>query len=55
MEKDTSKSRRKFLKNIGATGLAAAVTPLTSMAYREKAEERIMHYERKIAANDKIR
>jgi len=52
---DNLKSRRNFLRQIGATTLAAAASPLTSFAAREKAEERILHYERKISANDKIR
>ncbi len=55
MQNNNSTSRRKFLERIGATTLAAAATPLTSFAARERAEERIMHYERKISANDKIR
>jgi len=55
MQKDSSSSRRKFLQQIGATTLAAAASSLSSLAAREKAEERIMHYERKISSNDKVR
>lgn len=55
MSNDSSKSRRRFLQQIGATTLAAAASPLASLAAREKAEERILQYERKITANDKIR
>ena len=55
MQKDNSTSRKKFLQQIGAATLAAAASPLSSLAAREKAEERIMHYERKISPNDKIR
>ena len=55
MQNDHSKSRRKFLHQIGATSLAVAASPLSSLAAREKAEERILHYEKKITANDKIR
>lgn len=55
MQNDTSKSRRKFLQQIGATTLAVAASPLSSLAAREKAEERILQYERKLSANDKIR
>ena len=55
MQKDSSSSRRKFLRQIGATTLAAAASPLSSLAARERAEERIMHYERKISSNDKVR
>jgi predicted dehydrogenase len=55
MHNENSNSRRKFLQKIGATTLAMAASPLASLAAREKAEERILHYERKISANDKIR
>jgi len=33
----------------------AAAAPLSSLAAKEKAEERILHYEKKISAGDKIR
>lgn len=55
MEKHNKNSRRQFLERIGAVGLVAASSPLSSLAAREKAEERIMHYERPDSANDKIR
>ncbi|MBI1780353.1 MAG: Gfo/Idh/MocA family oxidoreductase [Sphingobacteriales bacterium] len=55
MSKDNSTSRRKFLQQIGATTLITAASPLSSLASKEKVEERILHYERKIASNDKIR
>ncbi|RTL60705.1 MAG: Gfo/Idh/MocA family oxidoreductase [Sphingobacteriales bacterium] len=55
MKNDHSTSRRKFLQQIGATTLITAASPLSSLAAKEKAEERILHYERKIASNDKIR
>lgn len=55
MKKDTYSSRRKFLQQIGATGLAIGAAPLTSLAAKGKAEERILTYERKISANDKVR
>lgn len=55
MSKQTGSSRRKFLQQIGATGMLAAVAPLSSLAAKEKAEERTLFYERKIAAVDKIR
>ncbi|REA64235.1 gfo/Idh/MocA family oxidoreductase [Dyadobacter luteus] len=55
MEKHNKNSRRQFLERIGAVGLVAASSPLSSLAAREKAEERIMHYERPGSANDKIR
>jgi hypothetical protein len=48
-------SRRRFLQQIGATSLATAASPFASFATQAKAEERILHYERNISANDKIR
>jgi predicted dehydrogenase len=55
MKKDSSSSRRKFLQQIGAATLVTAASPLSSLSAREKAEERIMTYDRKISSNDKIR
>jgi len=55
MSNSTNASRRKFLQQIGATSLMAAAAPLSSLAAKEKAEERILHYEKKISAGDKIR
>src|SRR5215510_12199077 len=55
MQKDNPSSRRRFLRKIAATSMATAASPLTSLAARGKAEERILHYEKPISANDKIR
>lgn len=55
MKKDTSSSRRKFLQQIGATGLAMGAVPLSSLAAKGKAEERILTYERTFTQNDKVR
>jgi predicted dehydrogenase len=55
MKNDNLKSRRKFLQKIGATSLIAASTPFSSMAAQEKTEERILHYEKKVGPNDKVR
>jgi predicted dehydrogenase len=55
MKNNDANSRRKFLQQIGATSILAATTPFSAMASSEKAEERIMTYNRKITANDKIR
>ncbi|MET0244031.1 MAG: Gfo/Idh/MocA family oxidoreductase [Flavitalea sp.] len=55
MSNDSNSSRRKFLQKIGATGLLAAASPLSTFAAQEKAEERTLFYERKILSNDKIR
>ncbi len=55
MSKDSKSSRRRFLQQIGATGILAAASPLSSLAAREKAEERTLFYEKKISVGDKIR
>ena len=55
MKKNSASSRRNFLHQIGATSLVAAISPLSSMASQEKAEERIIRYEKKISSGDKIR
>lgn len=55
MKKDNASSRRRFLQQIGATGMLAATAPLQSLSAKEKAEERILRYERKISTGDKIR
>jgi len=55
MPNDNQTSRRKFLQQIGSLGIVAAAGPLKSLAAKEKAEERIIRYSRKITANDTIR
>ena len=55
MSKESRSSRRRFLQQIGATGMLAAVSPLSTLAGQEKAEERTLFYERKISNADKIR
>lgn len=55
MSKDSRSSRRKFLQQIGATGMLAAASPLSTFASQEKAEERTLFYERKISSADKVR
>ncbi len=55
MSNDTHASRRKFLQQIGSIGLLTAASPLASLAAKEKAEERILRYSKKISSNDKIR
>ena len=55
MKKNNPSSRRNFLHQIGATSLVAALSPLSTLEAQEKAEERILRYERKISAGDKIR
>ncbi|MCA0397683.1 MAG: Gfo/Idh/MocA family oxidoreductase [Bacteroidetes bacterium] len=55
MKKDALHARRKFLQQLGATGLALGASPFASLALQEKAEERILRYDRKIASTDKLR
>jgi predicted dehydrogenase len=55
MPNDNQTSRRKFLQQIGSLGIVAAAGPLKSLAAKEKAEERIIRYSKKINANDTIR
>lgn len=55
MKEDTHHSRRKFLQQIGATGLALGTASISSFEAKAKAEERILRYSRQVSANDKIR
>lgn len=55
MSEQNQSSRRRFLQQIGATSMLAAAAPLASLAAKEKAEERILFYEKKISSADKIR
>lgn len=55
MKNDSQSSRRKFLQQVGATGLALGASTLPSFAAKEKAEERILKYERKISPADTVR
>ena len=55
MSKESRSSRRRFLQQIGATALLAATAPLSSLAAKEKAEERTLFYEKKISVGDNIR
>lgn len=55
MSNNSASSRRRFLRQIGATGLAAVTAPLASDAAREKTEERILRYEKKISSGEKVR
>ncbi|HYK55819.1 MAG TPA: Gfo/Idh/MocA family oxidoreductase, partial [Flavisolibacter sp.] len=54
MPESKSSSRRKFLQKIAGSALVLAVDPLSSLA-SQKAEERILLYQKKISSNDKIR
>ncbi|SDQ71207.1 Gfo/Idh/MocA family protein [Flagellimonas zhangzhouensis] len=54
MKNNNKNARRRFLYQIGATTLASAATPFASFA-QEKAEERILRYDKIFSANDKVR
>ena len=47
-------SRRRFLKNLSNSALAIAAAPLTGIAAEER-NEKVISYNKKISANDKIR
>ncbi|MBS1948274.1 MAG: Gfo/Idh/MocA family oxidoreductase [Bacteroidetes bacterium] len=47
-------SRRKFLQQLGSTGLLLSSGALASFATEEKIEKRIIEYKKKTSANDKI-
>ena len=47
-------SRRNFLKQITGTTLALGIGPLASFAAEQKTEERILQFERRISANDRV-
>jgi predicted dehydrogenase len=55
MKNSSSASRRRFLQQIGATSVVAAAAPIQSFAAQQKAEERILFYEKPISAGEKIR
>ena len=55
MPKKESSSRRKFLQQLGSSTLLLAAGPFASLANKDEYEERILQYEKKITANDKIR
>jgi predicted dehydrogenase len=55
MSKNRSSSRRKFLQQLGNTALLLSAGPVSSLAAEEAVEKRILNYEKKISANDKIR
>ena len=55
MKNETASSRRKFLQLIGATSIASVASPLSALAAKQKAEERILFYEKKVSAGEKIR
>jgi predicted dehydrogenase len=55
MSKKLSSSRRKFLQQLGSTTLLLGTGGLGQLSAAEKMEERVLQYNRKIMANDKIR
>jgi predicted dehydrogenase len=55
MSNKSLSSRRKFLQQIGSTGLLFTAGPFASLAAAEKAEERMLLYNKPISPVDKIR
>ena len=53
-KKNESSSRRKFIKHLTGTTLALGTGQLASLAADQKLEERILTYQRKVSANDRI-
>ncbi len=51
----SSSSRRKFIQQLSSTALIFSAGSLERLKAEERIEERIMQYERKYMANDKIR
>src|SRR5580704_6201031 len=50
----TNSTRRKFLQQLSGTGLLLSAGSLPGFAGKEKIEKRLIPFEKKIAANDKI-
>jgi len=55
MNPNNKSSRRRFLTQIGATGLITMINPIATASAQAKAEERILRYDKKIASIDRIR
>ncbi len=55
MSDNSRASRRRFLRQIGGTSLLLATSPLQSLAWKEKTEERILRYEKPFGPNDRVR
>jgi len=55
MSKHSQASRRKFLQQIGSSTILLAANPLYTLAQKQKAEERVLRYERKISSNDAVK
>ena len=53
-KKNQQPSRRNFIKQLTGTTLALGAGSLGAFAARERVEERIIHYEKKITSNDRI-
>ncbi len=53
-EKNDQSSRRKFLQQLSATTLALTAGSLNSFARKEEVEKRVIQYEKKVSANDKV-
>jgi predicted dehydrogenase len=54
MSNSTRDSRRRFLRQIGSSSILLASGPLSGLAASEKAEERMLRYEKPVSPNDKV-
>ena len=52
MSNSNRDTRRKFLQQIGGTGLFFVASPLSGFASQQKAEERMILYNKEFSAND---
>jgi len=54
MAKNNSSSRRKFLQQLGSTGLLLSAGSLSGFAAAQKADERILQSEKRISSTDQV-
>jgi predicted dehydrogenase len=52
---NSQSSRRKFLQQIGSTGLLLAAGSISDISVAQKREERMIRYDKRFSSNDKIR
>jgi predicted dehydrogenase len=55
MNSSDKSSRRRFLTQIGATGLVTLINPIATTTAKARAEERILRYDKKFSSLDTIR
>jgi predicted dehydrogenase len=55
MPNDYSASRRKFLQKLSGSALLFTTGSVAALAHEEKAEERTIHYQKRLSSNDAMR